>query len=127
MLWKAIYSSERVVYCDTDSIACETKGEAVEIGGSLGQWKDEGRFDRAGIAGKKLYIFRGIRTDKGRSYKTASKGAKLTNAELWKVAEGGEVFYEREVPTYSISKPLDYDNPHNSFTNRKIVNTARKG
>lgn len=128
MLWRAIHSSEGMLYCDTDSIACKKAGKGVIIGDKLGQWKSEGKYDKAGIAGKKLYIFRGMQSEKGaRNYKTASKGAKLTNAELWKLARGGEVFYERDVPTYSVTKRLDYDNPEKSFTNRLIVNTAKKG
>lgn len=133
MLWRAIHSCEGVMYCDTDSIACRRKGDAVTIGNQLGQWKDEGAnfggFDKAGIAGKKLYIFRGKRSgqDGSRIYKTASKGAKLTNSQLWRLANGLEVYYEREVPTYSVTKPLDFDNPEASFTNRLIVNTAKKG
>jgi hypothetical protein len=128
MLWRAIHSSKGVIYCDTDSIAVRAKGAGVIIGDNLGQWKHEGDFDRAGIAGKKLYIFRGLPGAGGlRDYKTASKGARLTDAELWKIAAGGEVNYEREVPTYSVTKPLNWANPEKSFTNRKIVNTARKG
>ena len=128
MLWSAIHSSEGVMYCDTDSIAVRRKGASVSIGANLGQWKHEGDFDRAGIAGKKLYIFRGVQSEKGsRNYKTASKGAKLTNAQLWRLAAGGEVYYERDVPTYSVTKPLNYAEPEKSFTNRLIVNTVRKG
>lgn len=128
MLWRAIHSSEGVIYCDTDSIAVRRKGAGVVIGDALGEWKHEGDFDRAGVAGKKLYIFRGVPgKDGSRIYKTASKGAKLTNAELWQIAAGGEVMYEREVPTYSVTKPLNFDDPQKSFTNRLIVNTAKKG
>jgi hypothetical protein len=127
MLWRAIHSSERVLYVDTDSVACISGGAGVSVGGALGQWKHEGVFDKAGIAGKKLYIFRGLPGEKGsRNYKTASKGARLTHAQLWKLAHGGEVYYERDTPTYSVSKPLDFENPENSFTNRLIVNTAKK-
>lgn len=129
-LWRAIHSCERVLYVDTDSIACERKGAEIIIGSALGEWKDEGRYDKAGIGGKKLYIFRGavgnVGKDGKRKYKTASKGAKLTHAQLWKIANGGEVYYERDVPTYSVTKPLDFENPEKSFTNRWIVNTAKR-
>lgn len=118
MLWRAIHSSTGVLYCDTDSIAVKRKGGSVSLGNKLGEWKHEGCFDRAGIAGKKLYIFRGLPDKAGkRIYKTASKGARLTHAELWKVARGGTVAYESEVPTYSVAKtPF--------FTNREIKKTA---
>lgn len=118
MLWRGICSSKGVLYCDTDSIAVERKGAAVTLGNAIGEWKHEGDFDRAGIAGKKLYIFRGIPDSKGnRAYKSASKGVRLTKAELWRVAKGGSVDYYAEVPTYSVAKtPF--------FTNRKIMRTA---
>lgn len=119
MLFRAIHSSKGVLYCDTDSIACEQSGSDIIIGARLGQWKHEGNFDRAGIAGKKLYIFRGVRDDSGnREYKIASKGVRLTNSELWRVARGGEVEYTSEVPTYSpIKEP--------SFVTRKVRSTVR--
>lgn len=121
MLWRAIHSSKGVLYCDTDSIACRKKGNAVHLGDALGQWKHEGNFDRAGIAGKKLYIFRGADgqrdKDGSRLYKTASKGVRLTRAELWKVAGGAAVDYTPEVPTFSIHKA-----PH--FTARHVTATS---
>jgi len=118
MLWRAIHSSKGVLYCDTDSIAVEGKGAAVPVGDKLGQWKLEGRFDKAGIAGKKLYIFRGVADSEGhRKYKTASKGVRLTNRELWRVAAGGTVRYEAEEPTYSTHKAP-------AFVNRLIGRTA---
>lgn len=119
MLWRAICSCEGVLYCDTDSIAVRKKGSAVTLGDDLGQWKSEGDFDRAGIAGKKLYIFRGVPgTDScGRMYKVASKGAKLTHAQLWAVARGQDVTYTFEAPTFSPQKPP-------SFTTRRLRFTA---
>lgn len=131
MLWRAIHSSREatrkaglkygVLYVDTDSIACEVRGSAIHLGDALGQWKCEGHFDRAGIAGKKLYVFRGRLgerdSDGKRLYKTASKGVRLTRAELWRVAAGGSVDYRAEVPTYSVHKPP-------AFVNRTIRRTA---
>jgi hypothetical protein len=111
-LWRAICKTgiDRVLYCDTDSIATTDEGNALDTGKSLGQWKHEGEFCKAGIAGKKLYIFK---PKKGAEYKTASKGARLTHAELWKVAEGASVTYNPEAPTFSVHhKP--------KFISRKI-------
>lgn len=118
MLWRAISSSKGVLYCDTDSIAVCEKGENVHLGNALGFWKHEGDFDKAGIAGKKLYIFRGISEQGGEhTYKSAAKGARLTNSQLWEVASGLQVEYFSEAPTFSIRKPP-------TFTNRKVVKTA---
>lgn len=134
MLWRAICASKGVIYCDTDSIAVRDVGDGVVLGGMLGQWKHEGDFDRAGIAGKKLYIMRGAagwwEDENGntvhqavkpvggeRLYKTASKGAKLTRAQLWHVAKGGNVEFEPIAPTFSPKKaPV--------FTKRKLRFTA---
>ncbi len=104
-LWRAICSTGRnnALYCDTDSIATKSEGHELDTGKSLGQWKHEGEFDKAGIAGKKMYIFRGKKNHKGaREYKTASKGVKLTNNQLWKVAAGSTVTYQPENPTFSV-------------------------
>lgn len=135
MLWREICASKGVIYCDTDSIAVTKAGSAISLGGALGQWKHEGDFDRAGIAGKKLYIMRGApgwwvdenggtiyqkgKAPKGASrlYKTASKGAKLTRSQLWSVAKGGNVEFIPDAPTFSPKKaPV--------FTKRKIRFTA---
>ncbi len=112
-LWRAMCTSKGVLYVDTDSIACEQRGREIVLGSDLGQWKHEGDFDRAGIAGKKLYIFRGI----DGKVKTASKGVRLTNAQLWEVAAGGAVEYESETPSFSIHKAP-------GFVKRNIVTTA---
>lgn len=135
MLWRAICSSQGVAYCDTDSITVEAAGADVICGDALGQWKHEGDFDRLGIAGKKLYIMRGANgwyeTEDGntvyspeakpakseRLYKVASKGAKLTKAQLWHVAKGGGVDFASEAPTFSPKKdPM--------FVKRRIKFTA---
>jgi len=116
-LWRALASSKGLLYCDTDSIAVAKKGAGVILGDKLGQWKHEGDFDKAGIAGKKLYIFRGVSVKGERAYKTASKGARLSNAQLWAVAKGEEVIYTPDAPTFSPRKaPV--------FTARRINFTA---
>jgi hypothetical protein len=119
-LWKAINACEGVLYCDTDSIAAETiheKSDLLEIGNDLGKWKHEGDFDKAGIGGKKLYIFRGKKIPgKKRDYKTASKGAKLSYNQLWKIAKGGDVTYKPINPTFSLKKSP-------GFVDRKITQT----
>jgi len=117
MLWRAICASNGgVIYCDTDSIATTASDPGIALGDALGEWKHEGDFDRAGIGGKKLYIFRGVEKNGKREYKTASKGVRLNNADLWKVAKGCEVSFTPENPTFSPKKPP-------TFTTRKIKPT----
>lgn len=104
-LWRAICATgiDSILYCDTDSIATMSEGHELDTGKELGKWKHEGEFDKAGIAGKKMYIFRGKKNRNGkREYKTASKGVRLSNAQLWKVAGGTPVIYTPENPTFSV-------------------------
>ncbi len=161
MLLRAIASSNGVMYCDTDSIVVRQKGPSVDLGEKLGQWKFEGTFDKAGIGGKKLYILRGIPakgryadfltlTGKGvnvelisrsgesavwRQYKTASKGARLKNADLWDVAAGKQVIFYSDAPTFSpikapnmatIDDMPEEDKLKRFFTKRRINYTAKK-
>lgn len=127
MLWRALQSSDGLLYCDTDSIAVQQRGASVRLGEKLGEWKHEGDFDKAGIGGKKLYIFRGVPDSKGaRQYKVASKGVRLTNDELWQVARGDAVTYESDSPSY-IVKARDGGAGALSnavFTSRRVVRTA---
>ena len=103
MLWRAIHGAKRVIYCDTDSIACVGPSRDMMLSDALGAWKHEGDFDRAGIAGKKLYIFRGVKDAKGkREYKMAAKGVRLTKSQLWQVASGKRVVYNSQAPTFSV-------------------------
>ena len=136
MLLKAITTSEGVLYCDTDSIAVRKRASNIVLSNSLGDWKLEGKFDKAGIAGKKLYIFRGAaewwKTAAGKTIqsktkprggkrliKMASKGARLTEREIWEVASGAVVNYMSAAPTFSVTKAP-------AFINRRIKYTAAK-
>lgn len=103
---------ENLLYCDTDSLAT-TNSKGLNVGKSLGLWKDEGAFVRAGIAGKKMYIFEGAN---GAGAKMASKGVRLTEAELWKVCGGDSVIHRRNSPSYSVTGKV-------RFTERTIKMT----
>ena len=129
-LWRNICKCSGVLYCDTDSIVAREVDE-IELGPELGKWELEGTFDKGGIGGKKLYAFhykRGtgpkVKNKEGKrqrkTWKIASKGARLTPQEIMKVAAGGTVEYEPEVPTFSVhsSEPV--------FTKRKISATVKK-
>ena len=111
-LWRAICQSEGVLYCDTDSIAAVNP--VVDLGPELGQWETEGDFSEGAICGKKLYGFKYAgktgpigRDGKRKNFKTASKGATLTYAEIRKIAKGETVRFIPEVPTYRISGFVD--------------------
>lgn len=107
-LWRAIQQCEGVMYCDTDSISCESLG-TLNLGKQLGDWDLEAECDMGAIAGKKLYAFRKL----DGKFKIASKGVRLTASEIIDIASGRERIFNPEVPTFSIRRdPI--------FTPRKV-------
>lgn len=100
-LWRSVCASKGVIYCDTDAMLCRASN--VPLGDKLGQWKLEGNVALAAIAGKKLY---GVEWEKssrsvGR-YKVASKGARLTFADIVRLCKGGVVNWQNQNPTFSL-------------------------
>lgn len=89
---------KNILYCDTDSLAT-LSGAGLSTGDNLGNWKNEGEFIKAGIAGKKLYIFK----QKNGKCKMASKGVRLTDKEIWKVCGGKTVTHRKESPSFSVT------------------------
>lgn len=98
-LARVILESTRPLYCDTDSIACE-RFAGDKLGPSLGQWELEANCVRGAIGGKKLYAFE---TTSG-NYKTASKGAKLSEKDIFRIAAGVSINYKNDAPTFSAKK-----------------------
>lgn len=123
-LWRAICASDGVLYCDTDSIAAARCG--VEFGGLLGQWKNEGSFTEAHIAGKKMYAFKGSDGE----WKHATKGVRLKPEDVVKLARGEKLTFNPSVPTYSVKKALTKKSPDKvsgpvgTFTARNVKATA---
>lgn len=116
-LFRSILSAEEVIYCDTDSIICRKTGANFALGDSLGAWKFEGEYKRAGIAGKKLYILDGgSGKDK---IKMASKGGKLTPFQLWQLAQGKRLTFAPDAPTFSTHRAA-------SFAIRQFFPTSKK-
>ncbi len=106
-LWRAIRQCKGVLYCDTDSIACEDTG-SLRLGKALGDWDLEATCDYGAIAGKKLYAFRkapgSYNPTKEKPYKIASKGVRLTAEEIIEIASGRTQLFVPDVPTFSIRK-----------------------
>lgn len=115
-LWRAICKSSNVYYCDTDAIICEAS--EIERGERLGQWKLEGTCSQLVIAGKKLY---GVRWENG-EFKIASKGARLTYAQLLQIAKGESVKWTNEAPNFSITLAGDFTK-RARFVSREIIAT----
>ena len=96
-LLRNIARSSRPIYCDTDSIICESfSGNLSDT--ELGGWKIEADGDCAAIAGKKLYaIFNGENV-----LKKASKGCTLSGEEIIQICNGATILYENKVPSFHL-------------------------
>ena len=141
VLMRGLYASNEPIYCDTDSIICESMA-GIEIDDTkLGAWKLEKTGNRAAIAGKKMYaifspvcpgcestasdIFDGkCRDEKTRNkwhsnggcVKHANKGARISPLEIEAAAMGEEILFESIVPT------LHWDGSH-SWVKRRVRRT----
>lgn len=103
-LYRAILSCDKPLYCDTDSIAYMGNG-SFNIGEEIGEWSLEGDFDKGAICGKKLYAFKYADKEK---YKISSKGVKLTEKEIFSIAQGNTILYKNDAPTFSINKEVTF-------------------
>lgn len=117
-LLKGIQAAINPIYCDTDSVICESLENdsvlGIELDGAkLGAWDIEASGDTVAIAGKKLYaIF-----NAGEPIKKASKGVSLSHDEIRRVAEGETIEYAHPVPKFKL-------NGDALFTTRKIMRTG---
>lgn len=120
MLWRAVCHADRPLYCDTDSITAIGFGKDVILGSALGEWDIENEYGRIVICGKKLYAMlkAGKPERNKKSWKIASKGAKLSSQDLIKIAAGETVHFQNAAPTFSTSKPKP------TFVSRDIKATA---
>ncbi len=99
VLMRAIAGAKRPIYCDTDSIVCESLRKVEIDPAKLGAWKLEAIGDCMAIAGKKLYAL----FNKGIPVKWASKGTKLRPEQIRIVATGGTALWESEAPNFSLT------------------------
>jgi hypothetical protein len=112
VLLHGIANAKRPVYCDTDSIICESLDvEHDEF--ALGAWKEEARGNRAAIAGKKLYALWQDRE----VVKMASKGVRIGADQILLAAQGWSVAYNAEAPNFSL-------NGSTKFVSRVVKKTA---
>jgi len=118
-LLRGLAKSTRPVYCDTDSIICESL-DADSDSKRLGAWKLESEGDEICIAGKKLYALYHngsvVTDDKGKP-KQASKGARLTADQIRKAALGGTELFLNPVPAFKM-------NGNHQFVKRNIRKTV---
>lgn len=89
-LLRGLAKCKRPIYCDTDSIICESLDADIDPS-RLGAWKLEMTGNRVAIVGKKTYaVFDDANPDPKKRTKKACKGARLTAQEIERVA-GGEI------------------------------------
>ncbi len=112
-MWRSLRGVQVPLYCDTDSIACVGTGQLELDAEKLGAWKVEANCTYGAFAGRKLYA---CQTEAG-TWKTASKGVRLTAEQIVRIAQGETIEHEPEFPTYSVKQGIH-------FQTRKIRRTA---
>lgn len=115
-LWRSMQQCDGVKYVDTDSILAKDTSR-LERGGLLGQWKLEGTYRYAAIAGKKLYALKGV--GKG-EWKVASKGVRLLPEQIIAICRGDVVEAAKDAPNFSYKNKTQEKEKKNMFTKRKI-------
>ena len=117
-LMRAIHNSTRPIYCDTDSLICESLGSGTEINGeTLGAWKlEQDNILECAIAGPKLYAT--LAVNKGwRKQDVKAKGLfNVQYSEMFAVAADPDLVIQnyRHTPTMAPGK----SSPE-GFTDRK--------
>lgn len=116
-LWKSINETTRPLYCDTDSIICERFHG--ELGVKLGQWDMEARAINVYIAQRKMYAMEIYKKEwPFTTYKSASKGVRLTYDQIKQGVKFGEnITTFRDAPAFSLkhgarffSRKTDFEN-----------------
>lgn len=110
VLLDALAISKNPIYCDTDSIVCESL-EVPSDSKTLGAWKLEAEASTACIAGKKLYA---LFTDENICCKQANKGVRITAKQIEDICRGGEVEWINQAPSFKL-------NGNHTFIHRNIA------
>lgn len=112
---------KKIIYTDTDSLICDFTSDLnnLDIGPGLGQWDNEGIGITGYFAGKKMYGI-DLGKDKGKCtcgdpikksckrHKIATKGGRLTYAEIKDVTHGKTIVWENAAPSFSIVGEASY-------------------
>lgn len=97
-IWRTVCSAKRPIYCDTDSIICESYDG--DVGKELGQWKIECVVNTAWIGGRKMYAL-----DTPDGWKVATKGFRASGPDLAHTIESGTIFeWDNIAPSFNIKK-----------------------
>ena len=100
LLWRAIQSLPEgdALYCDTDSILTRSPLPEALLHDQVGGWALEATAERAWIGGRKLYA---LELADGAGWKTASKGARLSAAEIRRTVETGRFVFNDTRPSWT--------------------------
>jgi len=99
-----IAKSTRPIYCDTDSIICESLDAELHPT-KLGAWKCEATLDHVYIGGKKLYAG----YQQGECVKKASKGVHLSGTLIRDLVSSGEMLTSQiDAPLLRAGKPAQF-------------------
>jgi hypothetical protein len=112
ILLRGIKASTNLVYCDTDSVICESLKANLDEK-KIGAWKLECQADLVAIAGKKLYAL----FNNNVCIKKAHKGAVLSGDEIVKVAQGATYEFKSDAPVFKLDGSTQ-------FVHRRIRATA---
>jgi hypothetical protein len=143
VLLRALTVAVRPLYCDTDSIICESL--PVDCHATrIGAWKTEASADAVFIAGKKLYACFARDADAtsqnqlskdecncamcAMGVKRASKGARLPYHTIAEIACGEDAVYAIPVPAYRIGRHKKDDSGRvllPSFLSRTLARTGK--
>lgn len=99
ILLNGIHNARNVYYCDTDSLICQQLLNVELDDEKLGAWKLEACGDKVAIAGKKLYAI----WDHHKEVKKATKGSKISYAEIERVALGESVTWKNDAPSFKLA------------------------
>lgn len=122
-LLQGLAKAQRAVYCDTDSIICESLAVDSDTK-RLGAWKLEAEGDTLYVGGKKLYaLYRNgnpFIDEKGKE-KKASKGVKLSCDEIRRVALGSTIEYANPFPAFKLDGGHEFVKRSIRRTDKNIV------
>lgn len=113
-LLRGIHSAVNPIYCDTDSIVCESLDADLHAT-RLGAWKHEADFDDFFVAGKKMYAGR----HNGEWIKKASKGVNLSHDNIMALALDPALAIDVAIPAPTLRFARDA-----KFISRKIRATT---
>jgi hypothetical protein len=138
ILLKGICATKEPLYCDTDSIICRGASLVQVHDTRLGFWDLEASGSVAAICGKKLYAILDSDVERVKAkfekkkktpeildtsfgtvavVKKAHKGARLTGAEILRIAQGETITAENPVPSFKWDGTA-------TFTKRRLKRTA---